>query len=173
MDADFVARFNAQTKQRIQLNRDRAARTRRSTSWQIAASGGLAVLGIAMAITSWSVTTAISALFFVWLSIALVVMAWIGRNYTTLPMPDVAIAVRGDSVWLAGDATAAGIVKRGDEVWPLQSTSVALGTQWGWIPSLVFTAPGRKPRWFSVNVLDQPAEEIVAQIEFRREALPR
>lgn len=173
MDADFVVRFSPETKRRFQFAWSRAARTRRSAPWQVALAVALAAVVVTVAITSWSRGAALAALFFVGLAGASGAMAWIYRKSATLPMPDVAIVMRGDSVWLVGDVSVAGVVKRGDEVWPLASTTVAVGTRWGSVRVLVFTAPGQQPRRFSVHMLDQSAEEIVAQLEYRQEALLR
>jgi hypothetical protein len=83
-------------------------------------------------------------------------------------MPDVALRVREDELWLSGEATASGIVKRADETWSLYSTTVTLGATFGGIPAVAFSAPGRKPRSYILSGLDQSGEEIVAQIEFRK-----
>lgn len=179
MDADFAVKFNSATKQRIQNSRQRLARDVALMPLALAGLALFAVLAIVMAfvvdgpLSRNGLVMLMTALFFVGLVAAGVVMLRINKDTRNLPLPDLAIAVRGDSLWFAAERTLSGVTRRGEEIWPLSETSVAIGTQMGWFPSLVFTAPGHKPRWFYLSALDQPADEVVAQIEVRKAALPR
>lgn len=179
MDADFVVKFNSSTKQRIEYSRQRLARDAALMPWLLAGVALLTVMSIVMMFTvdgpisSTGLTMAMAVLFFVGLGVAGVVMMRVNKSNRNAPLPDVAIALSGDSVWFADERSMSGALRRPAEAWPLHLTSVAIGTQMGWLPSLVFTAPGHKPRWFYLSALDQPAEEVVAQIEVRKAALPR
>lgn len=174
-----MVKFNSSTKQRVLRSRERLARDSALMPWGLALVGGLAVLSIVMVFTSTGLTLrgqlgmALPALFLVGLFVAGVAMLRVNKRNQDVPLLDVAIAVRGDSVWFSEERSLSGVLKRPAETWPLLSTSVAIGTQMGWLPSLVFTAPGYKPRWFYLSALDQPAEEVLGQIEVRKAALPR
>lgn len=168
-----MVKYSAETKERVQLDRDRMERQAGSIPWVIAAAVGLAVLVIVMVVVRGGLTMILIAISLLALAVSMVLLAWARRPYPGQPMPDGAITVHGDSIWLVGQYTTAGRVQRGDETWPLSETSVATGTQWGSHPVLVFTAPGRKPRRFLVRALDQPADEILAQVGLRKDVLPR
>lgn len=179
MDADFAVKFTSSTKQRIQNSRQRLARDAAVMPWLLTGVAALAVMSIVMMFTvdgpisRTGLGMAMAALFFMGLVAAGVVMLRVTKDTRSAPVPDVAIAVNGDSVWFAAERSLAGAIRRSEEVWPLSETSVSIGTQMGGLPSLVFTAPGCKPRWFYLSALDQPADEVVAQLEVRKAALPR
>ncbi len=168
MDADFVVSFNAETKRKVLALRERTARYVRLSPWTTAAALAVAALMILMGVSTGEFGAWLIAVLLIGVATVLVVLVRKDAHNAPLPMPDVAFRVRGDELWLSGDATATGTVKRAAETWSLSATTVSLGTAYGMIPAVVFAAPDRKPRSYILTNLDQSGEEIVAQIEFRK-----
>ncbi|MEE9964738.1 MAG: hypothetical protein K4304_06550 [Propionicimonas sp.] len=173
MDADFVVSFTAETKRRISALRERTARSARLMPWTVAASLSIAVLMILVGVSTREPGAWVMAALLIGVAVLLVVLVRKDAHNAPLPLPDLAFWVRGDELWLSGDATASGTVKRAAETWSLSATTVTLGTKYGQFPAVVFSTPGRKPRSYFLANLDQSGGEILAQIEFRKSKILR
>jgi hypothetical protein len=173
VDDEFVVRFTADMKRRVQAHRERTRWELRAWPLITAVFLVVAVLSVVAGVTMREPKSLLLSLPMFGLAAAPVVFLRKEANRAPLPLPDVAVRVRGDELWLAGHASASGKVRRAAETWSLSATTVTLGTAFGAIPAVVFSAPDRKPRSYLLTNLDQSGEEILAQIEFRKSKVLR